>query len=82
VNVDTSDTAAAASILPVPPDARYLSVETDGPRLRFVDSHWPGDEAGLAALNAWFPKSRITTTALNLREILVTLLANYKTSRS
>jgi ABC-2 type transport system ATP-binding protein len=80
VSVDgTAGTVTPAALGPLP--AHYLSIETDGPRLRFVDSQWPGDEAGLAALNTRFPQSRITFTALSLRDILVTLLTHYKNNR-
>ena len=62
----------------IPLPAHYLAVETDATRLRFVDSQWPEDESGVAALNTKYPEAQITLVPLGLRDILVTLLAAYK----
>jgi ABC-2 type transport system ATP-binding protein len=78
VNIDgaaTPTTTTAITLAATSPN--LLAVEIENTRLRYVDSRWAGDTS-FAELQARHPQAQITTTPLDLRDILVTLLADYR----
>jgi ABC-2 type transport system ATP-binding protein len=73
-----TSTAAAPTATTAPiANPTWLSVEISGPRLRYIEPNWLGD-ASLADLHARHPSAQITATPLNLRDILVALLTDYR----